>query len=122
MRERANFGDLPDQTLDEFVAMWQRCDRERGHVPEVGLSAHANGQQLESWLRAMHALLPEGRIVASSHGGTITDFLLNIFPQTDLERYRPDFMHNFGNCSITVVDFDGDRFTLDRLADVHHLV
>ncbi len=27
LRERANFGDLPGQTVDEFIAMWERCQR-----------------------------------------------------------------------------------------------
>ena len=112
LRERANFGDLPGQTLAEFVAMWQRCDGNRDHAPEVGLAARANGERLEAWLRAVHAEMP---------GGTIGDFLLNIFPRPELARQLPGFPHSIANCSITVVHFDGDRFTLERLAAVDHL-
>ena len=122
LRERANYGDLPTQTLAEFVAMWQQCDEDREFVPIVGLSARANGERLEQWLRAVHADYPQGSVIAASHGGTISDFLLNIFPRQNLERLSPGFFHNFGNCSVTIIHFDGERFMLEKLASVDHLV
>ena len=122
LRERANYGDLPGQTRAEFIAMWRQCDADRDYVPVVGLSARANGRRMEQWLRATYAQFPQGTVVASTHGGTITDFLLNTFSLDMLARDRPDFPEHVGNCSITVVRFDGKAFTLEQLAADDHLI
>jgi broad specificity phosphatase PhoE len=122
LRERANFGDSPGQTLAEFIAMWQACDQDREFVPAVGLSARQNGQRLESWMREVYQTQPHGVVVAGTHGGTITDFLLNHFSTSVLDSYRSDFLHNIRNCSITILHFDGAQFTLEALAVDEHLL
>ncbi len=120
LRERANFGDLPEQTLADFVAMWKQCDADRSYTPEAGLSARANGERLEAWMRDVHTRLPAGTVVAGTHGGTITDFLLNRFTTDELSVRTPEYRH-MQNCSITVVVFDGERFSLDLFASTTHL-
>jgi broad specificity phosphatase PhoE len=50
LRERANWGDLPEQTFDEFVAMWERCTSEPEYIPPVGDSAKQAGERLSSLL------------------------------------------------------------------------
>ena len=121
LRERANFGDKEGQTFEEFVQMWQRCDRDRDYVPILGLSARANGERLASWIHEVRIRYPGGHVVACSHGGTISDFLLNVFPEPLLERYRPDFRHHFGNCSITTIAVDNGGYMLHQLADDQHI-
>jgi broad specificity phosphatase PhoE len=44
LRERANWGDLPDQTFDEFVEIWNRCSKERDFSPPFGDSASQAGE------------------------------------------------------------------------------
>lgn len=122
LRERANFGDSPGQTLEEFISMWQACDRDRDFVPVVGLSARQNGQRLEAWMREVYHTRPQGIVVAGTHGGTITDFLLNYFSPAFLNGYRSNFLHNIRNCSITILHFDGAQFTLEALAVDEHLL
>jgi broad specificity phosphatase PhoE len=122
LRERANFGDSPGQTLAEFIAMWQACDQVRDLAPAVGLSARQNGQRLESWMREVYQTQPHGVVVAGTHGGTITDFLLNHFSPSVLAGYRSDFLHNIRNCSITILHFDGAQFALEALAVDEHLL
>ncbi|MBX2998193.1 MAG: histidine phosphatase family protein [Caldilineaceae bacterium] len=122
LRERANFGDSPGQTLEEFISMWQDCDRDRDFVPVVGLSARQNGQRLEAWMREVYHTRPQGIVVAGTHGGTITDFLLNYFSPAFLNGYRSNFLHNIRNCSITILHFDGAQFTLEALAVDEHLL
>ncbi|MEZ4635270.1 MAG: histidine phosphatase family protein [Caldilineaceae bacterium] len=101
LRERANFGDVPGQTMDEFVAMWAECDADRSFVPITGLSAQANGERAEAWMRGL-ALHPAGTVVAGTHGGTITDFLLNRFTEDELLSRCPHLRH-MPNCAITLV-------------------
>ena len=50
LRERANFGDLPGQPLDEFIAMWKRCNNERDRQPPVGDSSIGCGQRVEAFV------------------------------------------------------------------------
>lgn len=121
LRERANLGDRPGQTLEEFMAMWRRCDRDRDYVPEVGLSARQNGKRLEGWMRGIYRRYPHGTVAVGTHGGTISDFLLNRFPQRDLAQRLPGFPHTIANCSITEIRFDGEHFTLAQLAVADHL-
>ncbi|UUZ94791.1 histidine phosphatase family protein [Paenibacillus sp. P25] len=82
LRERANWGDLPGQTFEEFVAMWDRCTREPEYMPPVGDSAKQAGQRLSSLLSELAELHPpQSNIVIVTHGGLITDFLVGTLPK-----------------------------------------
>jgi broad specificity phosphatase PhoE len=113
LRERANFGDLPGQTLEEFVALWERCSRDREYVPPVGDSSRGAGQRVEAFMAAVHATLPAGEVVAAGHGGTIADFLLNICTPATLAQIHPAFAARpyaaeiMRNGAITVVEYRG---------------
>lgn len=46
LRERANWGDMPDQTFEQFVEIWDRCTKERDFSPPFGDSASQAGKRL----------------------------------------------------------------------------
>ena len=103
LRERATF--------DEFVALWERCSRERDYVPPMGVSSRVAGERVERFMAAVHASLPNGEVVAVGHGGTIADFLLNIYTLAELaevssrfaaQPYASEIMRNG---AITVVEY-----------------
>lgn len=48
LRERANYGDSPGQTVDESVAMWERCNVERTWTPPVGDSSRGCGARVKA--------------------------------------------------------------------------
>ena len=121
LRERANFGDLPGQTFQEFLEMWRRCDEDRTLEPRTGLSAQANGERMQEWLLETHQVVPCARVVTCTHGATITDLLLNRYRESALERLHPGFREQFGNCSLTVLSVDEGGFTLQTLASTDHL-
>lgn len=132
LRERINFGDLPGQTLAEFVALWERCNRERDFVPPVGLSSRAAGQQVESFVADVHAELPDGEVVAVGHGGIIADFLLNICPPEALAHISPAFAAQpyageiMRHGSITIVEYtkeseDAANYAVKAIALTAHL-
>ena len=127
LRERANFGDLPGQSLSEFVAMWERCNQERDFVPPNGDSSFAAGQRIEAFVQECHQQYPQTELVAVTHGGVIADFLRNVFSDADLARVRPDFAAQpysgdiMVECSITVVSFDGENYGLEEIASASHL-
>jgi broad specificity phosphatase PhoE len=123
LRERANFGDQPGQTIEEFVEVWERCSRERDYTPTVGDSSRYAGQRVESFMAAVHATLPDGEVLAAAHGGTIADFLHNVCPPATLAQISPAFAAQpyaaevMRNGTITVVEYavDGDSTTNYRV-------
>jgi broad specificity phosphatase PhoE len=133
LRERANFGDLPGQTFEEFVALWARCSREREYVPPVGDSSRGAGQRIEAFMAAIHAALPDGEVVAVGHGGVIADFLLNIYTPAMLAQVHPGFAAQpyaaeiLRNGAITVVEYTGGgdntgHYTVKTIASTGHLL
>lgn len=48
LRERANWGDLPEQTIEEFIAMWDRTTIDPDYLPPVGDSSKQAGERLAS--------------------------------------------------------------------------
>ncbi len=127
LRERASYGDLPGQTVNEFIAMWERNNVERTWIPPVGDSSSDCGRRVESFVADTYRRRPQGTVVAASHGGAIADFLLNVFSVDEIAAANPalaatpfsgDVMRE---CSITVVQFDGAAYTLDQAASINHL-
>jgi broad specificity phosphatase PhoE len=126
LRERANWGDLPGQTFDEFVEMWERCTRDPNYIPPAGDSARqacARMSSLLSELGSKHP--PESNIVIVSHGGLITDFLVNTISENELNVWHPSFIEVQSNlvpeCSITKLKYDHGKYRIDDFASVKHL-
>ncbi len=126
LRERANWGDLPGQSLAEFVEMWERSTHDPTYVPPVGDSARQAGMRMDQWLRAVAERAPSEQMVMVTHGGLITDFLVAVLPVEQLRRWHPDFLavqsRLIPECSITVVRLEQGRATLEHLARVEHLL
>jgi len=126
LRERANWGDLPGQTFQEFIEMWNRCTQERDFVPPVGDSARRAGERLSSCLVELSAQHPNERIVIVTHGGLITDFMVNEFSQDELNAYHPDFVQAQSRlvpeCSITHIKYVDGRPVLIDFATITHLL
>ncbi|BFT72694.1 histidine phosphatase family protein [Paenibacillus sp. P36] len=125
LRERANWGDLPGQTFEEFVAMWNQCTRERDFLPPIGDSARRAGERLSSCLIELSVQYPNESIVIVTHGGLITDFMLNEFSQDELNNTHSNFINEQSNliaeCSITKISCDGKAFCLYEFANIAHL-
>lgn len=123
LRERADFGELPGQSREEFDAMWQRCSRERDFVPASGDSSSAAGRRLE---RFVSDLAPGICVAALTHGGALADFLRNVFAPEVLRAASPAFAADpysgvvVRECSITTVRV-GDALELLRVAAAEHL-
>lgn len=107
LRERANWGDDPQQPLEAFLAMWGRASRERDWAPPVGDSAHAAGARLHDFLRDVIARHPGEQIAAVAHNGVIGDWLIAYYPPDYLATRHPrwsavgdDVLHY---CTITTL-------------------
>lgn len=125
LRERMNWGDLPGQTFQEFVEMWEQCTRERDYCPPIGDSARKAGERLSSCLIGLADRHPQETLVIVTHGGLITDFLVNEFSREELHRTYPNFLEEQNNlvaeCSITRVSYCNGKFDLLDFANTTHL-
>lgn len=126
LRERANWGDLPGQTFDEFVAMWERCTCDPDYIPPVGDSAKQAGERLSSFLLELAKNHPaESNIVIVTHGGLITDFLVHSLLESQLNVWHPNFVavqsELIPECSITKLIYESGSYQLDDFASVEHL-
>lgn len=126
LRERANWGDLPEQTFDEFVVMWEQCTRDPDYIPPVGDSAKQAGERLSSLLSELAKNNPPGsNIVVVTHGGLITDFLVSTFPENQLNVWHPNFVATQSElvpeCSITRLIYESGNYKIEVFASVEHL-
>ncbi|WP_342572008.1 histidine phosphatase family protein [Paenibacillus sp. FSL R5-0749] len=126
LRERANWGDCPDQSFEEFIAMWDRCTSDPDYIPPVGDSAKQAGERLASRLTELTNEEQENsNIIVVTHGGLITDFLVQTFTERELNVWHSDFiaMQNqlIPECSITTLIHDQGKYTIKAFASTAHL-
>ncbi|CAM3719885.1 histidine phosphatase family protein [Marinicrinis lubricantis] len=126
LRERANWGDLPGQTFEEFVQMWDRCTADPDYIPPVGDSARQAAERLSSLLTELSNTHTSGdHIVVVTHGGLITDFLVNHFPEHELNVWHPRFIAEQSSlipeCSITKLVCDQGKYRIEDFASTKHL-
>lgn len=126
LRERANWGDLPGQTFQEFVEMWGRCTREPDYIPPVGDSARRACERLSALLVELVKEYPDGsNIVIVTHGGLITDYLVNTFSENILNTFHSNFVTEqsklVSECSISKLIYESETYMIDDFASVEHL-
>lgn len=125
LRERANWGDIPGQTFEEFVQLWERCTEDRDYTPPGGESARQAGRRLTTCLLDLSARFPRRSILVVTHGGLITDFLTNVITENNLLKHHPNFLaeqsYLITECSITIVSLQDGVFRLEELASSGHL-
>ncbi|WP_413405393.1 histidine phosphatase family protein [Paenibacillus amylolyticus] len=126
LRERANWGDCPDQSFEEFIAMWDRCTSDPDYIPPVGDSAKQAGERLASLLTELANEESENsNIIVVAHGGLITDFMVQTFIERELNVWHSDFitMQNqlIPKCSITTLIYDQGNYTIEAFASTEHL-
>ena len=125
LRERANWGDSPGQSLEQFVEMWERSTYDPTYIPPVGDSARQAGARMDQVLRELTEHAPNAHIVCVTHGGLITDFLVSALSLEQLEQWHPAFLtvqsSLIPECSTKVVRLEDGHYTLEQLAGIGHL-
>jgi broad specificity phosphatase PhoE len=127
LRERANWGDDPQQPWEEFVKMLERSNRQRSWQPPLGDSSRAAGDRMARFLRELAQRHPNRNVVVVSHGATISDFLLNAVSRRALAAVNQAYASDpyggeiMSECSITVVHYDGVNFLPERITSADHL-
>ena len=125
LRERVNWGDDPEQSFEDFLAMWEKASLERDWTPPVGDSSRNAGKRIQQVIETYNG--SQKHIALITHGGVITDFVLNVFDNKTLDEAFPDFSktkdNNVFECSLTIVEYNpiNNNYELKLLASIDHL-
>lgn len=126
LRERANWGDLPGQSFDEFITMWESSTRDPEYIPPIGDTAKQAGLRLSSLLSELVLKYASGsNIVIVAHGGLITDYLVHTYAEDELNEWHPHFIDKqselVSECSITKIIYDEGVYRIEDFASESHL-
>lgn len=126
LRERMNWGSIPNQSLEEFLKEWEYSNFHREFKPKAGISSLQSGKDAFSVISEISTSLPDSNIAAITHGGVICDLLRNIFSDNELRKFISDFPEKLDKlikeCSITILIKDNDKFYLKEIGTIGHLV
>jgi len=122
LEERAEWRH-EEYDLEHFLAIWKKASSHRHWSPPVGQSSYQAGKRME---KAVHNLCRglDKHVIIVSHGGTISDFLRNTIPSSDLtlfKRYFDDV--SILECSITIIEYkqEEEKFILRTVNFTDHL-
>lgn len=125
LRERMNWGDVDNQSLTDFLKIWDQTNDDRAYVPNSGRSSRQTGLDLQKFVEDISESDSNSEIAIVTHGGTIADFLLNVFHEKDIENVKPNFIAQKSSlikeCSITTVILSKKSFHLIDVATTDHL-
>ncbi|HVZ66792.1 MAG TPA: histidine phosphatase family protein [Patescibacteria group bacterium] len=112
-------------TFDEFLMEWNKTDYNRDYQPSNGTASNANGHQMKTLVEELSSEHGDGKILIVTHGGTIGDLLRNLFDESMLPHIISPLTHapyiDIGECSITIIEKNGDDYKLVKLGDSSHL-
>lgn len=113
------------QSLDVFLAEWDKTDKDRSYVPPFGESSINKGKSMKEVIDELVKKYSDGNILIVSHGGAIGDLLRNLLGEENIPHVKNPLSGatyiDILECSITIVEKDKDSFRLKKLGDISHL-
>lgn len=114
-----------DKTLEEFVEEWYKTDKDRTYLPTKGSSSYGKGEQMRTVLDDLSEKHRDGNVAIVTHGGAIGDLLRHLFDEEKLvtrTKASNDIKYiDIFECSITVIEKDGEDYQLIKFGDTSHL-
>ena len=119
LRERMNWEGEAVQSLEDFLADWDRASRERDFVPVSGESSRLAGRRLLGFLDE----LPDTpTVVVVAHGGLTTDLLREVLGDHNLRARRSDLIvDGVPCCGLTTLRREDRAWSVVSIADTAHL-
>lgn len=119
--ERMNWSD-PNVTRQQFLQEWIKATNDRMYVPKFGDSSLKTGQRIASLITEIAD--QNQHIALVTHGGTILDYLRNLFDDEKLSKLRTTYAEGqdfqMMNCAINKVILS-DSPNLELLNFIDHL-
>lgn len=122
LRERMNWDANHFASFEEFLKLWDKATEDRYFTPPVGDSSVAAGNRLGAFLSESQN---DGNMVYVTHGGVISDFLLNIFSHQEIEKAIESQTSNnrrIAECSVTILESKKGKYQIVKLASTEHLL
>ncbi len=114
-----------NESFDEFIYEWSKTDNDRKYQPLGGDSSNKKGEKMKQVIQEYSAKLEDGNILLVTHGGSIGDLLRLLFGEKDTHHVLDPVTHaphiQIGECSITVIEKNGDNYELLKINDTSHL-
>ena len=125
LRERMDWGEVPGETFDVFLAEWEKTDKDRNYVPTHGDSSKNAGERVRQVIEEVAREVTEGNVLIVTHGGVIGDFLRNIFSDAELPLKTGENIDirylDILECSITIVKKEEEQYSLEIVNSIDHL-
>lgn len=118
LKERLSFGDVKDQTYPEYLKLIRNSSLYRDLILPNGESSMSVGKKIEETIRGIDKKYK--RVIVVAHGGSISDFLRNIFSEKILVKKSQAYYAKLEvqSASITQITFTETGFKLVELNKV----
>ncbi len=121
LRERMNWNDSTEMSLDEFLAEWHQASADRSFLPRSGDSSDRAADRFLRTLRELADAADDGDVVAVvAHGGVTVDSLRTLLGDDAVLREQPDLIPNgVPCCAVTELLCDGHDWHVRWPSTVH---
>lgn len=121
LRERMNWNDSTEMSLDEFLAEWHQASADRSFEPRSGDSSERAAERFLAALRELADELDDGDVAAVvAHGGVTVDSLRTLLGDETIRREQPDLIPNgVPCCALTEFLWDGARWDVRWPSTAH---
>lgn len=122
LRERMNWDDESEISLEGFLAEWQRASDDRTYQPVIGDSSSGAAERFIAALVDIGQTTREGTVVVVAHGGVTVDSLRTLAGDTPGSGVGRDLIDMGVPCgAITRLRFDGGVVSVDAYPSTGHL-
>lgn len=121
LRERMNWNDSAEMSLDEFLAEWHQASSDRSFVPRSGDSSERAAERFLATLGELAVEADDGGVVAVvAHGGVTVDSLRTVLGDETVRGEQPNLIPDgVPCCAVTEFLWDGAGWDVRWPSAVH---
>jgi broad specificity phosphatase PhoE len=122
LRERMNWGDSIEESIEDFLQDWRTASADRAYVPRSGDSSFEAASRFLEVLDDLAASYPSGTAIVVAHGGVTTDVLRTLLGDDELCAKAPALIDDgVPSCAITTLHASRDGWAVASIAVADHL-
>jgi len=122
LRERMNWNEESEISLEGFLAEWQRASSDRTYRPTVGDSSSDAAERFIAALAAIGRTTRKETVVVVAHGGVTVDSLRTVAGGPAVNDASADLVENCVPCgAITRLQVDGDVVSVNVYPSISHV-
>lgn len=129
IKERFNWGDIPNQNFEEFLDLWIQSTNDRNLKFDNCRSSFQAGLDFETFLHELTQKYSDKNFLIVTHGGIIIDLLRNLFSLDYLEKIPSlnpivvdgEIKEVIHECSITLLTENNGKYESKYVNNFDHL-